>query len=436
MLMDAAPRRRANGAFGRGRISLWLLGLAVLLPSGGCTSPNWNTIPAQGHVAGRFIDTTVDSYWAKYYLENTLNGHRVDPCMDARIDSAVERSRTSIRCSQTLQWLTNCYSTDFAALVFANDLAHDPHSAELQRLYLQERDEIKVEGLRDLEPPAIDRSKVLFVFVPGWFYESMPKNDADFSEERAFLEEQGWSTELVHIGDNTSVEKNAHMLAQALRCYHRRGVNIILISTSMGGPETAMALGTLLCPEETSNILCWISINGAMRGSPLADRAMRIPTRFLVAGYFRYKGWGGMAGMRSLTTKRSIKRFSHVRIPEHIVLVNWISIPLSGQVSKQAQGGYKYMRKFGPNDGIIMCNSEFVPGAAILVGIGLDHFFRDPDHEATILALTRAVQQYTVLKNPAAAALAPNVDMIPSGSTNIVPVPPLTQMPLESPKLH
>jgi hypothetical protein len=71
--------------------------------------------------------------------------------------------------------------------------------------------------------------------------------------------------------------------------------------------------------------------------------------------------------------------------------VNHVPLPLSGQVTHRARGGYDDMRSLGPNDGLALTLDEIFPGGATLVEMGLDHYMSAPDIDRRTEALTHAV---------------------------------------------
>jgi hypothetical protein len=100
-------------------------------------------------------------------------------------------------------------------------------------------------------------------------------------------------------------------------------------------------------------------------------------------------GWrkGGLDGLRSLVTARRRARLAAVEVPEHVLVVNYVPLPLSGDVTGPARSGYEAMRLLGPNDGIALTTDEILPGGATIVEAGLDHFMAAPDIDRRTAAL-------------------------------------------------
>jgi hypothetical protein len=286
--------------------------------------------------------------------------------------------------------LAEAFSTDVAALQLIRILSGMPKNAELERIFsshLQRVQELAGgQGLsacvKALDPPPV-------LFVPGWFYETQPGTGADFFRQRLLLDRLGVENELVPVVENGTVEENARIVAQHIRALGE-GEAVILVSASKGGPEVAHALGFLLAPEETRPVLAWINIGGLLRGSPLADLATSWPTSWIVPFYFGLEGLDPGESVASLTTSESEARLERQTIPPHVMLINFVGIPLSGHVSEAARFGYGRMRGLGPNDGLTPIIDELAHGGRTIVQIGLDHYYRDPalDLKTVALAIT------------------------------------------------
>ena len=133
---------------------------------------------------------------------------------------------------------------------------------------------------------------------------------------------------LVESGESDSVEDNAAVIVRAIRDAGCEGGSIVLVSASKSGAEAAMALSSLTA-EEAACVTAWINIAGALRGTPLADSALRLPVRWLARGIFFLSGWSWDA-LESLETERSRRRFETLRLPETVTVLNVVAVPVSG----------------------------------------------------------------------------------------------------------
>lgn len=342
-------------------------------------------LPARGQLAGTSIETTVDSELARYFLERQAPEATVRPDVDA----IIERARAELRgpdAAARLARIARDASPDLAALLLAEALLEDGRGAALRRVYREE--------LRDAArgvPAALDASRFTLLFAPGWLYRSHSENGAGFERQLTLAAEMGIDAERIDTDENATVEHNASVIAEDLRRRGASGRRYVIVSASKSGPEVARALA-MLSPGEAEHVAAWVNVAGVLGGSPLADGALVAPRCWAALALF---GWrrGGLDGMRSMSTRLRRAALPELRVPEHVVVVNHVPLPLSGHVSRRARGGYEWMRSLGPNDGLALTLDEIFPGAATLVEIGVDHYMSAPDIDRRTVALTRAVMR-------------------------------------------
>jgi hypothetical protein len=123
----------------------------------------------------------------------------------------------------------------------------------------------------------------------------------------------------------------------------------------------------------------------------MADERLAPELNFLV-------GKVDVAGRESITTARSRQRFDSFRIPEHVLVVNYFGIPVSGSISFLARRGFFSMRKHGPNDGVLLLSDMIFPGGVTLAELGSDHFLLNDHLDVTTVALAITVIRW--LENP------------------------------------
>jgi hypothetical protein len=152
----------------------------------------------------------------------------------------------------------------------------------------------------------------------------------------------------------------------------------------------ALAL-TKLDPAETHHVVAWINAVGALQGTPLADERLFPELEYLV-------GKLDPLGMESMTMALSRQRFASFRIPEHVLVVNYFGIPISGSVSFWMRRSYSPLRKYGPNDGNVLLPDMIFPGGVTLTQLGGDHFMRNRPLDISTVALAITVINW--LENP------------------------------------
>ena len=164
---------------------------------------------------------------------------------------------------------------------------------------------------------------------------------------------------------------------------------IVLVSASKSGTEAATALSGLTA-EDAACVAAWINIAGALRGTPLADSALRVPVKWLARGIFFLSRWNWDA-LESLETGRSRRRLETLRLPETVTVLNVVAVPVSGSVGYQVYPGYQVLSAHGPNDGVVLLADTVWPRGINVVALGADHLFARWRDDAYILAMLRAL---------------------------------------------
>lgn len=373
---------------------------AICLVLGGCAHV---ALPARGEIVGQLVDTTLDAPVARYYLEHYLRGRRRDTPLDNELDALHRAPSDLLPTRAELMDLTQRYSTDFASLYFTERLSREPRSIPWQSVFHSWLERLRIPG-RKL-PFQSDLPRYLILFVPGWDYEQSGHfTGADFAVPRARLSRSGLNTRLIEIPSTGSVDQNAAVIADTLRRVPAPMPRIILVSASSGGPATALALGKLLTTDETCRVHAWVNIGGLLRGTPLFDPYRSGPRRWLGRVFAWLQNWEWDA-LESLGSERAGAQFSKLKLPAHLQVLNYVGIPLSGNISELARERYLELRRHGPNDGLTLIADALVLGQPTIPVLGLDHFLaQDPELDLKTLALAmtliEAIEKQTEITCP------------------------------------
>lgn len=367
------------------RIWIVCLILIALVRVGCAPSPR---IPMAAIVAGVPIETTVDSELAKYYGESYLQGVRARPEFDAVLDRIHNAKANPLASCHELAQLARETSTDVATLYLASQLLGNNKT-------IQSRYNATFQALTQTRAvtsrPLRQDDRFVVLFVPGWFYKSDTTTGADFAKPRAILRRYGIREHLIEIEENGAVEENAQMILAAIQRWSGQCNPIILVSSSKGGPEVALALGELAQSGASHRVAAWVNIGGLVRGTKLADVALTWPTRWYVR-LFILRG-APFAAIESLQPQRRHNRLDRIVFPDGLTIVNYIAIPLSGHISKQASAGYRLLREDGPNDGLTLIADEMIPGTDNVIELGMDHYYRHPQIDMKTVALAQTVME-------------------------------------------
>jgi hypothetical protein len=337
-------------------------------------------LPVRGMVGGQSIETRVDSEAARYYLGSYLAGERSDSTLDERIDRVYQSANGSLPDRNELKHLSDDFSVDFAALYFADQIARIPVNRRFRNAFEQAYDY----ALRDFPKGRVKLPADYEVLVvPTYLYKRLFSVGADMAVPRAALKEAGLICHFVETQDDGAVEVNADLVAAAIRARAQSGRRLIILSASKSGPEVALAL-TKLRPAETRHVAAWINAMGALQGTPLVDERL-FPDLEIIMGKV------DAAGTESMTTVRSRQRFDTFRIPEHVFVVNYFGVPVTGSVSFFARASFFPLRKYGPNDGTVLLPDMIFPGGVTLTELGSDHFMRGRRLDVVTVALALTV---------------------------------------------
>ena len=364
----------------------WPLTIVTLL-SGLLLLSSCAGLPVRGMVGGQTIDTRVDSEVARYYLGSYLAGNHSDAALDERIDRVYQSTDGQLPDRGQLKRLSDDFSVDFAALYLADQIARVPVNRRFRSAF-----ERAYEYTRKAFPEGQVRLSADYevMVVPTYLYTRFFAAGADMAVPRAALQKAGLSCYFVETDDDGPVEANADIVAAAIRARAQSGRRLIILTASKSGPEVALAL-TKLGPTETRHVAAWINAVGALQGTPLADDRLFPELEYIV-------GKLDPLGTESMTTARSRQRFDSFRIPEHLLVVNYFGIPVSGSISFWMRRSYSPMRKYGPNDGNVLLADMIFPGGVTLFDLGSDHFMRNRPLDIATVALAITVIGW--LENP------------------------------------
>lgn len=342
--------------------------------------------PAQGRIGLHALEARVDSDIAHYYLSTYLTGRRLDPTADRRIDEVYAGASGPLPNRRELKRLSRDFSLDFAALYFADRLAGVPANQRYQAAFDRILSDVRqsLAAGREALRGATDGFEILF--VPGYLYRSHRRTGADFRASRTILSRLGMAHDFVDTDEDGPVEANAERVVSAISAKETIDRRLILVSASKSGPEVALAL-TAMGPDRSRHVAAWINIVGAMQGSPMADDHLRHRLQYII-------GKVDPEGVRSLATEPSRRRFAAFRIPPHVLVVNYIGIPLTGTISRLARRGFDTIRAEGPNDGLSLLPDLLVPEAPTLVEMGSDHFLLSERLDVKTVALTAAIVEW------------------------------------------
>ena len=300
------------------RILLCLLSLLLLLSS--CSSVK--EIPVKGRLHDYSILTTVDDERAKYYLENYLANQRKKSKLDREIDLIHKTFEGRLPTREKLKEVSDKMSVDFAALVFGNQLLKQEANSQLQNRFLLNLKSVKN---NTVEFPNKD---ILVMIVPGYDYiENGHFTGADFARPRKSIKQAGYDVHFVAIDPIGSVEENATVITDSiLKNKHRK---MVFVGASSAGPAIHLSLGKLVKADDLKNVKAWLNLGGILQGVPVLDKFSSGIKGMLFSLIVWFKDWR-MDSFESMYTGISRKRFATLKVPDHLLVINYLGLSLSG----------------------------------------------------------------------------------------------------------
>ncbi|HEX9146452.1 MAG TPA: hypothetical protein VGA09_19445 [Candidatus Binatia bacterium] len=343
-------------------------------------------LPVSGTIGSQTIETRVDSEVARYFLANYLAGRHTDPLLDRRIDRVYQKPNGSLPNREVLKKLTEDFSADFAALYLADQITRVPANAWFQSAFRQAYEyalttfpqgQMQVPGATDYD----------VLIVPTYLYKRFAFfSGADLAVPRAALQKVGFHCYFVETLDDGPVELNAEIIMAAIWARAASGRRLIVVSASKSGAEVALAL-TRLGSAKTRHVAAWINAVGALQGTPTVDDRLLPDFEFLT-------GKIDPAGTESMATGRSRQRFNSFKIPRTVFVVNYFGIPTIGSISFFGRKVYSALRKYGPNDGVLLLGDMIFPGGVTLARLGTDHIHMNDHIDIATVALVMPVLEW------------------------------------------
>ena len=276
------------------------------------------------------------------------------------------------------------YSLDAATIYTLNRLYEMPQNKEAQNSYSRFLNTLKQKRVPE-EVEAL-QSKY-FLFIPGFAYKEDPTTGADLARQRELLTSYGVPNKLIETEEYGLVDDNAQVIANTIAKISKTHNDVVLVSASKGGLETAIALGKILDDEQTKNVSAWVSVGGILRGSPIADRYLKGPNR-LFAGFMLWTKGHKMEVVKDISHAMRSQTYNDLKFPKHIQKIHFVGVPLTAQVHKRIKGRYcAIQKKYGPNDGLTTIPDALTPGGIVVSELGLDHYFKDDAIDLKTLAL-------------------------------------------------
>lgn len=222
---------------------------------------------------------------------------------------------------------------------------------------------------RPLEPSAMPAARQLhFLFVGGFLNETIPGYFGD--NLPVVRDELGASASTLFPPSGGDLERDAELIhAEVLRLSDEQQKPIALIGHSKGGAAAVLAVLRDPSLVRSGRVVHVVSIQGALRGSPVADALVQsLPIPLLHAAF---------KGLDTLTRGRAEAAFRRVEVPPD--LAGWCarrvhfvrSMETTGQVSQELGLTHAFLTRHGTgrSDGLLLEEDQWIPGLGHDLGV-------------------------------------------------------------------
>lgn len=359
----------------------------------GCA--NIPKIPVKSQYLNETVDTTVDSKAAKYYLEHYFpNKDRNNKALEESIKKLNRQFQNQLPDHSDLKQISMQFSNDFAALFYAEQLMKQPQN---QRWF--ERFQFYLNNPSQNDQLFTLAKDYQVLVMPGWNYvDNGYLTGSDMALPRRLLTQMGIENHFLLPPSNGSVEDGATVLTQAILNNEHANKKIIVVGASAAGPAIHLTLGEKLSAQQQKNVVAWINLGGILQGSPLVDYFQKWPQKALMNMVFWYKNWD-KNDVISMSNKVSRIRYKRLQTTDSLLIVNYLALALSGNLSDLSNSKYPLIMSEGPNDGLTLLPDAVAPRSATLIAVNSDHYFGEDERiEQKTTALLKTVLYF--LNNP------------------------------------
>ena len=367
----------------------------LLLLTVGCSA--FPQYPVSATLLDEPIATTVDSPEAQYYLNHYLQNERVNPNLDQKIDLVYQEYPQKLPDRDHLKEISQRFSNDFAALFLAHRLWQDQKNRRVQKAFQQKLALSREELFR--QPESV--KDYLVLMVPGWNYVANGHiTGSDFAAPRRLLDELGIENHLILVPSNGSVIQSAELIATSIQRHSAVGKDIVIVGASAAGPSIHYTLGKLLDHDQLDSVVAWINLGGILQGSPLVDFFEEWPQAIALNLALAWLDWDRNE-ILSMSARQSRERSKSLKLPENLLVINYLGLSLTGNLSSLSVRKYPLIADQGPNDGLTPLADIIAPDSMTLIATQSDHYFaEDPDIDVKTIAMVKTVIELLETRSP------------------------------------
>jgi hypothetical protein len=211
--------------------------------------------------------------------------------------------------------------------------------------------------------------------VPGVGYACIARWLQAPATMREHLGESGYDLQMINVDALSGTARNARQVRDAIMAMESPAgpPSLVLIGYSKGSPDVLEAI--VKYPELRQRMVAFVSLAGAVGGSPLAKDAKQS-----VTGIFTHwpqaecdPGDGG--AVDSLRPDVRKAWLAANELPPGIRYYSLVTLPDRGRISRALEPTYDKLARLDPrNDGQLIYSDQIVPGSTLLGFLNADHW--------------------------------------------------------------
>ena len=213
-------------------------------------------------------------------------------------------------------------------------------------------------------------AKYRLLIVPGVFGQCTSSSAPAFQQGQAYLKSAyGWTVELLPM-PNDSTEANGAAIAKYLK-EHKDGPKYIVLGYSKGSPDVYYGLAT--DTEAAANVAAFVSVAGAIGGSPIADLLPEIANKYMDA--FQFGKCEGDLAKTFQSLRRDVRQQFLSGHPAPVPTYSISAVSDKSTTSKAMLENWMMLSAYDTKeDSQLLRDDTLVPGSAYLGTARADHF--------------------------------------------------------------
>ncbi|HXS26156.1 MAG TPA: hypothetical protein VN730_00685 [Steroidobacteraceae bacterium] len=234
--------------------------------------------------------------------------------------------------------------------------------------------------LPDEKPPEADRldedrqpGRARVLIFGGAFGDCFPPWSVPFADATAASESAGFDIDIVPVSGRSSSEHNARTVRDKVLAAPHDDEPLILLGYSKGAVDILEAL--VRYPDVAARVAAVLSISGAINGSPLAARYLRLYRVLLRHRKIGACGPGDGRVLESLQPTERLKWLSANPLPRGVRYYSIVTFATGERVARMLAHTQRILSKLSPrNDGQLLAEDQLIPGGALLGFVNADHW--------------------------------------------------------------